>query len=649
MCGIFGILYHNSEIPPDRHRLERTANSLHHRGPDNAGIFSFASVGFVHTRLSLIDLTTRSNQPFFDRTGRYCLVFNGEIYNFRDLRARLETKGVAFNTTSDTEVLLESLLNLGVAATLPELEGMFAFALLDKETKEITVARDRFGMKPLFIYSTDEVFLFASEILSLTPWIKAEPDFPSISAFLLGFSGPTRGSTFLKHVKILEPGTMSIVRPGKKPEHHSFASLADFADEKEAELLRAAPEGHSIELLDELLHQSVRWQLFADAPVGAFCSGGVNSSLIMAIAAKYHNNLAVFHANVIGPFGEYDAALSLAKHLRLDMKSVDVSDADLIDYMPEVIEHYGHPFQATLSSVPLLLVAKLARASSVKALLSGEGADECFLGYNWLAPTSPKRLRHMLRHGIGPIRTVLSNGHDVARSRYWGPSGVAGAQGDRGVELLIALHNRFEVVEEADAMRKRMFERRECRDHLTSIKSLDLLSYNLRALLHRNDSMGMAGSIEARFPFLDTKVVRAAVNMPLKHKVRFAPMTFDREHVFFVDKWIVRKVAERYLPKMISRRPKQAFAGNAYAPTRLMMDREFLRRSFISDVFELSQNKIDLLYDKVTPDLKFKLVQLEVWAGLFLYGASKELLLARLRDSVRMSPCVETRGAIKRR
>ncbi len=567
MCGIFGILHHNSDVLPDRHRLEQAADLLRHRGPDNTGISSFPGVGLVHTRLSLLDLATRSNQPFFDRTGRYCLVFNGEIYNFRELRALLEARGVVFQTTGDTEVLLESLLNFGVVAALPQLEGMFAFALLDKETNEIVLARDRFGTKPLFTYSNNDVFLFASEIFTLLPWIEAEPNFPAISAFLLGFSGPTTGFTFLRHVKFVEPGTMIIVRPGKKPEHHTFASLTDFADEKEAELLSATPESRSIDILDDLLHRSVRSQLFADAPVGAFCSGGVDSALIMAIATKYHNNLAVFHANVVGPLSEHAAAASLARHLKLDMKSVDVSGQDLIEYIPEVIEHYGHPFQATLSSVPLLRVSRLARACGVKALLSGEGADECFLGYNWLAPTSPKRLRHILRHGIGPIRTAFSNGAGFARSRYWGPPGAGGAQADSSAELLLAFHSRFEVAEEVSNIRNRILGRRECKANLSSIKSLDLLGYNLRALLHRNDAMGMAASIEARFPFLDTGVVRAAVSMPSKYKMRFAPTSFHHEHPLFADKWIFGRS-----PTDICRR-RSADARSRRLPAGLMQHR----------------------------------------------------------------------------
>ena len=226
---------------------------------------------------------------------------------------------------------------------------------------------------------------------------------------------------------------------------------------------------------------------------------------------------------------------------------------------------------------------------------------ECFLGYNWLAPTSPKRLRHILRHGIGPIRTAFSNGAGFARSRYWGPPGAGGAQADSSAELLLlAFHSRFEVAEEVSNIRNRILARRECKANLSSIKSLDLLGYNLRALLHRNDAMGMAASIEARFPFLDTGVVRAAVSMPSKYKLRFAPTSFHHEHPLFADKSILRKIADRYLPTTISRRPKQAFAGRAYAASRLIVDRNLLRGSFVGSSLRFLRTKL-ISYMKSQP------------------------------------------------
>lgn len=199
MCGIFGILWHKHDSIPDKHCLKETARLLHHRGPDNSGIFADAGIGLVHTRLSLLDLNPRSNQPFWDKQGRYCLVYNGEIYNFKNLRTELELSGIQFRTTSDTEVLLELLITRGVEYTLQNIEGMFAFAFYDKIEKTLLIARDRFGIKPLFIYDEEDAFIFSSEIEAMRPWVKFEPDIPSIFSFLFGFAGPTKGHSFFKN------------------------------------------------------------------------------------------------------------------------------------------------------------------------------------------------------------------------------------------------------------------------------------------------------------------------------------------------------------------------------------------------------------------------------------------------------------------
>ncbi len=195
MCGVFGVFSRDPNRVPDRRKLEASARALQHRGPDGAGVYAGPGIGMAHTRLSLLDLTERSNQPFWDREGRHALVFNGEIYNFRELREELEATGIRFRTTSDTEVLLEALLKWGPDAALPRLEGMFAFGLYDTGRQTLLLARDRFGIKPLFISDSDDMLLFGSEVGALRPWMKLEPDLISISGFLYGFSGPwsTRG------------------------------------------------------------------------------------------------------------------------------------------------------------------------------------------------------------------------------------------------------------------------------------------------------------------------------------------------------------------------------------------------------------------------------------------------------------------------
>ena len=212
MCGILGILDHRNNVTPDDTLLKQSGYLLDHRGPDNCGVFASEGIGLVHTRLSLIDLNPRSHQPFWDKSGRYTLVYNGEIYNFKELRSELESQGIQFRTTSDTEVLLEWLLAHPKGKALERLEGMFAFALYDKLEESLFLGRDRFGIKPLFIFDGDDRFIFASEIKAMRPWIAFEPDLLSISSFLFGFGGPTKGHSFFRDIKILAPGSTVEVR-----------------------------------------------------------------------------------------------------------------------------------------------------------------------------------------------------------------------------------------------------------------------------------------------------------------------------------------------------------------------------------------------------------------------------------------------------
>lgn len=618
MCGIFGILNRRNHSPPDRSRVEATLRLLAHRGPDASGTHLQPGLALAHTRLSLLDPTPRSNQPYWDDDGRFALVYNGEIYNFRELRRELAREGIDFHTDCDTEVLLRWLIVRGVDATLPRLEGMFAFALWDRDTESLTLARDRFGMKPLFLLDDGDTFAFASEPRAFRPWRQPKPDRFALSAYLIGTSGPTLGHTFLHDVRILSPGgVVSVRRTAAEPAvYGSFANHSQLWDREQSRELAAARPRAWVDRLDQLLTESVVSQLAADVPVGGLCSGGLDSSLILAIAARHHPHLAIFHADVVGPLSESDAALELARHLRLELQTTEVRDHDFIDLLPDAIEHFGHPFTHVPHSVPFLRVARLVGDSGVKAVLSGEGADECFLGYSWLAPTSGKALRR--RYRPLPIPVTGPDGKMV-RSRYWGPPVIGGAQIETRSDGLAALYDRFSVASEAAATREQLLAAgANPRSWSGAVKSLDLLHYNLRSLLHRNDSIGMAASVESRFPFLHRPLVRYAVNLPEHARLRLAPGALDREHPFFVDKWVLRKVADRYLPRSLSRRRKKPFPVNAYARSRLVVNPAYFSRSAAAELFEISEADLRRFVGALEHDLLVRLVQLEVWIRLYL-------------------------------
>lgn len=629
MCGILGVLYHGSLETPDQERLEASARLLHHRGPDHQAVFAGEGIGLVHTRLALLDLNPRSNQPFWDRTGQHALVYNGEIYNYLELRAELEARGIQFRTTSDTEVLLECLINQGVDATLSRLEGMFAFALYDKEERSLVLARDRFGIKPLHVCATENQFVFASEIRAMRPWVPFRADVLSISSYIQGFGGPTQGYTFYQNIRIVPPGTTVSVSSDGHAHWRRFWHMSDFWDPTEVERLGQLRPKQVVDAVEEALFESVRGQLVADAPVGALCSGGVDSSLTMAMAARFHNHLAIFHANVIGPHSEYEAAAKLAKHLRLDLKTVAVVDQDSIDSMPEVIQHYGHPFTYHLNSVPFLMVSKLVRDHRVKAILSGEGADECYVGYPWLI--------FNLRAAV--VRSLL----ELPRVSWHLARGLARRLIGRAMPAIISeddatvvqgLHNRFESDMEKAELRNAVRDKagREPTDR--DLVTLNYLSYHLRTLLHRNDCLGMATSIEARFPFLDSRLVRLAVNMPYKLKVRFSPSAVAQGRYFLRDKWVLREVAARYLPPELAYRKKMGFPTNAQY--RMKIRPELFAGSFVADLFGLTDREVRHLLERGSQQLRLRLLHLEMWARVCLEGPPIDRMSSRLRDHVSM-------------
>jgi asparagine synthase (glutamine-hydrolysing) len=623
MCGIFGILA--PEVDPAR--LGDTARALSHRGPDNASVWSDAGVGLIHTRLSLVDLDARSNQPFWDESRRYVLVFNGEIYNFRELRAELEKQGVAFRTTGDTEVLMAMILHHGVEQSLPRLEGMFAFGFYDTETGSLTLARDRLGTKPVVYHHSPGRFLFASEAAALRPWMPIEPDLVSMSTYLAGFHGPQSGVSMFQGVRLLAPGAMLTVKAGEAPRIQAFASIAGFWDPAERERLQGLSRNQVVDELESRLFAAVRSQLLADAPVGVFCSGGVDSSVVLAMSAELHSNLGIFHADVVGRHSERDAAETLARHLRVDLKAVQVHDSDFLDALPTVIAHYERPISYRPDSIPFFRVCQLVRRHGVKGVLSGEGSDECFLGYQAMMP----RLSTMLS-GL-PLPTA-SGARNLYRRLLLGTHAEL-EQREEKPDLSRAISSRFEV-------EMQRAENRELRDAggaplaETDLKTLDFLGYHLRTLLHRNDTLGMAASIESRFPILDSGVVRFAVNLPYAYKIRRTMTPGDLRHPFYCDKWIMREVARRRIPKSLSDRPKRAFLTNAFK--RMKIDSELFRESRVADYLQLGSGEREYLSNQGRTVFLQRLLQLEVWVRVCVDGEAPDQVRERLHRTVTISP-----------
>lgn len=620
MCGIFGITYIDNSILPDKIKLSRSNSTLGHRGPDGSGIFAESGIGLAHTRLSLVDLTDLSSQPFYSADKRFVLVYNGEVYNFKTLRQELQNQGIKFRTTGDTEVVLECLRFYGVKQAITMLKGMFAFALYDRKEKILTLGRDRFGIKPLALYYDGITTMFSSEIKAFSNWVTLKPDLVRITSYLLGSGYPTKGTTFFKNVSIVAPGSIVTQKLGEAPVSENVIHLASMIDPELQQKLRNMGPEAATDRLDEILSGAVKDMLFADAPVGALCSGGVDSSIVMAMAAKYHNNLAIFHANVLGPTSEYEAARTLADHLKLDLKTVEVKDRDFVDLIPDITYHYEHPYEYHANSCPFLMVSRLVRQHGVKGVLSGEGSDECFLGYAQFA-REPfiEFYRSQLQHIRNLVMKIPSLGKFLVEQQASFPDIVRGMLGRFETEIENKeIYDRFHnVIREEPGRRTR---------------TVELLSYHLRTVLHRNDCLGMAASIEARFPFLDEELVKTAINLPQNHKIRFSPFTMDRGHPFFRDKWIIRKVADRYLPVKLSQRKKIGFWVTAFG--RMKIKPEFLENSSARDLFSLNQKEMSYLVEHADVTLKRKLLLLDSWSRIHMDKEDLESVRNKLHENV---------------
>ena len=382
-----------------------------------------------------------------------------------------------------------------------------------------------------------------------------------------------------------------------------------------------------VDAVEEALLESVRSQLLADAPVGVLASGGVDSSLVIAMAARLHGNLAAFHADVVGRDSEHGAAAALARHAKVDLQTVKVVDRDSVDTIPEVMRHHGYPFTYQLNSVPFLKVAKLARDHGVKGVLSGEAADESYIGYQQLIPDVVQTLRRGLaeapRVGLDLLRRGLARARGVRLP----------TEPEDAARVVRSMLNRFETDLAEEEIREDVRRRSGGREPADQeLVTLWQLGHQLRTLLHRNDSLGMAASIEARFPFLDSRLVRLAANMPYNVKVRVSPTTLEREHYGLRDKWVLRKVAERYLPRELAYRKKRGFPISAHE--RMRIAPELFDGSFVADLFELGPRELRMLLARATPALQLRLLHLDVWGRVCLAGDAIEDETERLRKHV---------------
>jgi asparagine synthase (glutamine-hydrolysing) len=541
MCGIAGILQNDLSRTPDKEALERMASVLEHRGPDGVGFFAESGIGLAHRRLAILDLVS-GNQPMFSADGRIAIVFNGEIYNYLELRKELQGLGSAFKTASDTEVLLEAYRIWGTAC-VNRLNGMWAFALWDHERKRLFCSRDRLGEKPFYYTKTNDAFVFASEIKSLFAYgVRKEFDYELLDAYLSLTYIPAPWTGF-KNVKKLPPGH-SLLLTGDALSVFPFWDLPRIPEhDQRRDGIRIVEEFRHI------FHDAVRIRMRSDVPYGAFLSGGVDSAAVVAAMSQL-SSVPVRTCTVGFPPPAVDEradALAIAQLFRTSHVERLVNAEDAAETIELLAWHFDEPFGDT-SSLPTYLISKAAR-QLVKMVLTGDGGDEVFAGYTIYQGEKianalqvlPKRVRDFLpalvafgRHGLPAglsdhptariLRTLQSAGLPFPErliQKQVGISHTARARLLRGVPgvrpTIDLVHELLAPVAEAHPMVQLQYW---------------LTKYSLADdMLCKVDRSSMAAGLEARAPFLDFRIIEllgsthCSVKMPglrRKHLLRIA-------------------------------------------------------------------------------------------------------------------------------
>ena len=600
MCGLVGFIKCSAgkegrkagQQFSDQALLGRMADMLVHRGPDDTGTWIDTDSGLflAHRRLSIVDLSHAGHQPMVSASGRYVMVFNGEIYNHFSMRVELEALDIHTATQvngrssfewcghSDTETLLAGFEAWGIEATLKKTVGMFAIALWDSEDRVLTLARDRMGEKPLYYGFQGELFLFGSELKAL----KVHPDFLSevdrdvLCLYLRHCYIPAPHSIYKGILKLL-PGTYLQVKLGaeastQKLTPKSYWRLADVAEQGVANAFEGSVT-EAIATLDSQLKQAVDLQMMADVPLGAFLSGGVDSSAVVALMQS--QSMRPVKTFSIGfdevGYNEAEYAKAIAQYLGTEHTELYVSSAEAMGVIPLLGKMYDEPF-ADSSQIPTFLVSQMAK-QHVTVSLSGDGGDELFCGYNrYLLADAWQKIENLpfeARRSVGYLMKKLSPAAWDAIFKQVGkikkfPSNM----GDKIEKLANRLEKvngvnelYYSLVSEIDYPGKIVIGATEPITWLTEVgmKSsfqdakqhmmfMDTMTYLPDDILVKVDRAAMANSLETRVPFLDHRVVELAWRLPMAMKVRGGE-----------SKWILRQVLYQYVPKQLIERPKAGF------------------------------------------------------------------------------------------
>jgi len=562
MCGIAGIVAFTEKGRQQIPKIQQSIRTLLTRGPDNEGIFTNEQIGLGERRLAIIDTSKEANPPMWDHNGRYAIIFNGEIFNYRQLRSQHfsvdEQKN--FRTNSDTEVLLELFIKKG-ASCLSLLEGFFAFAIYDNLQNDLFIARDRFGKKPLHFYKNEDAFIFASELKAIFAFdISRQLNYEALKLYLQ-FAYIPQPLSILHDVKKIAPGSYLTIKKGIV-EEKKWYDLPLCTDYSQARSYEAAQTE-----LEKLLEEAVVKRLISDVPLGAFLSGGIDSSVVVALAARHKPSLNTFSIGFKEEdfFDETRFAELIAKKFKTNHATFSLGVEDYLTHIFDVLNYLDEPFADT-SALPQYILCMETRKHATVAI-SGDGGDEVFAGYNkhyaeWQARRKslvnafakagsplwkilPKSRNSQLTNLFRQLNRFSEATHLSPQERYWH---WASTFSEREVAGLLHKNTLAKTDDSVIQNIKSGFLSGIKDDDFNSVLKTDIDFVLAGDMLVKTDLMSMANSVEMRCPFLDHHVVEFAFQLPAHYKIKGSER-----------KRIIKDTFRNLLPKEIYQRGKQGF------------------------------------------------------------------------------------------
>lgn len=619
MCGICGIISLNGERVSDE-VLWRMTHRLEHRGPDDRGVQLFGDAGFGHTRLSIIDLSAAGHQPLSNADGSTWITYNGELYNYKALRTELESR-YTFRSQTDTEVILHSYEEWGEEC-VRRFNGIFAFAIYDSGKRRVFAARDHIGVKPFYYFADDRRVAFASEVkalyeLDIAPRVAKE----NVAEYLMyGWLADDR--TLFEGVKSLEPGQRMTVSLDERP-YLSTTFYYRPAERVRADEYQRRNNQRDDDVIEDcagLLETSVREQMISDVPVGTLCSGGVDSSLVTALALKHNPQVKIFNVSLSDneELNEERYAQAVAKHLGIEINYYHLDRKRFREALVDSIYHADFPLY-NLNAVPVFYISRLARECGIKVLLAGEGGDELFGGYSWRYERLYRNVLRRRRYGKW-IARLLNRSADLAyltRDDLFlhhfrtTTNDVAGAL--KFASGFFARGARFR-----ESLSAYSFLAKPEEQYAQAAMLTDVREY-LEHLLNREDKSTMQTSVECRVPLLDTRIVDFALNLPYRFKVKGGE-----------GKWIIKKLAQRYLPREVIYRQKVGF--NLPVRQYLGFSDAIFRDGFWTNTFGIEPETIARETSNGSGSFWYAFLVTEIWGRLFINGQKRDEISMLLGD-----------------